>query len=84
MPQPDLSQLQQPLLLHLQSPGICRVATRTGLHVGNLKLIGSVWKFKAIGYDASGSVIPGGGPLTGRHNTVFAGLDENEINRVLI
>jgi hypothetical protein len=53
------------------------------LHVGNLKLIGSVWKFKAIGYDASGQVIPGGGPITDKHNSAFAALDEAEINRVL-
>ena len=65
------------------NPGICRVQTSAGQHVGNLKLIGSVWKLKAIGFDASGQVIPGGGPLTDRHNTSFAALDEDEINRVL-
>ena len=69
--------------LQLQSPGICRVLTDAGLHVGNLKLIGGAWKFKAIGYTASGSVIPGGGPLTDRHNTSFTVLDEAEISRVL-
>ncbi len=71
------------LKLQLQSPGICRVLNDSGLHVGNLKQIGGVWKFKAIGYDGSGQVIPGGGPLTDRHNTVFTALDEAEINRVL-
>ena len=40
-----------------------------GAHVGNPKHIGAVWKFKAVGYDASGDVIPGGGPYTHRHNT---------------
>ena len=69
--------------LQLQSPGICRVSSSAGLHVGNLKLIGGAWKFKAIGYDASGFVIPGGGTLTDWHNTRFAALDEAEINRVL-
>ena len=69
--------------LQLQSPGICRVLTDAGLHVGNLKRIGGAWKFKAIGYEASGSVMPGGGQLTDRHNTGFAALDEAEINRVL-
>lgn len=39
--------------------------TAFGLHLVN---IGAVWKFKAIGYDAAGNVIPGGGPLTDRHN----------------
>lgn len=52
------------------------VHASSGEHVGNLKLIGGVWKFKAIGYDANGNVIPGGGPLTDRHNTRFAAPDE--------
>ena len=71
------------LKLQPESLGICRVLTSAGLHVGNLKLIGGVWKFKAIGYDASCQVIPGGGPLTDRHNTLFAALDEAQINAVL-
>lgn len=62
---------------------MCRVVAASGLHVGNLKLIGGVWKFKAVGYDASGQVIPGGGPLTERHNSVFAALDAAKVNRVL-
>lgn len=56
--------------------GTCRVLDAEGRHVGNLKWIQGQWKFKAIGYDAQGGVIPGGGPLTDRHNTVFADLDE--------
>ena len=80
---PQHYKLQLQLQLQLQSPGICRVLTDAGLHVGNLKRIGGAWKFKAIGYDASGSVIPGGGPLTDRHNTRFAALDEAEINLFL-
>jgi hypothetical protein len=75
--------VNHPLRLHPVSPGICQLLTETGLHVGNLKLIGRVWKFKAIGYDASGQLIPGGGPLTDRHNASFAALDEVQINRVL-
>ncbi len=59
------------------------MSSSEGLHVGNLKLIGGMWKFKAIGYDASGQVIPGGGPFTDTHNTSFAALDEAEISRVL-
>jgi len=51
-----------------------------GRHVGNLKRIGSVWKFKAIGYDAAGDVVPGGGPLTDRHNTPFAEPDAVEVS----
>ena len=75
--------MTHPLRLQPVNPGVCQVHTSAGLHVGNLKLIGSVWKFKAIGLDASGQVIPGGGPLTDRHNTTFTGLDEADINRVL-
>ena len=71
------------LKLHPQSPRICRVLTGAGLHVGNLKLIGGVWKFKAIGVDASGQIIPGGGPLTDKHNNTFAALDEVQVNAVL-
>lgn len=72
-----------PFTLQLTSPGICRVLTRAGLHVGNLKLINGICKFKAIGYDATGQVIPGGGPLTDKHNKAFAELDEANINQIL-
>ena len=71
------------LKLELQSPGICRVVTGAGLHVGNLKSIGGVWKFKAIGYDAAGQVVPGGGLLTEKHNMTFAALDQAQVNAVL-
>ena len=36
-------------------------------------------KFKAIGQDAQGQVVPGGGPLTERHNMSFDRLDSTEI-----
>jgi hypothetical protein len=49
----------------------CRVLDARGMHVGNLKLIDGRWKFKAIGYDQRGAVVPGGGPLTDRHNALF-------------
>ena len=52
--------------------------------VGQLKLIGGVWKFKAIGYTAEGHVVPGGGPLTERHNMTFAVLDEAAVNAGLM
>ena len=80
---PFLLQLLPPLSLEPQGAQVCRVVAASGLHVGNLKLIGGVWKFKAVDYDASGQVIPGGGPLTERHNSVFAALDAAKVNRVL-
>ena len=54
-----------------------------GLHVGNLKRIGDVWKFKAVGYDAAGAVEPGGGPFTDRHNTAFAAPDALAVSKGL-
>ena len=71
------------LELQLTSPGICRVMSACGLHVGNLKRIGSVWKFKAIGYDDEGRIVPGGGPMTGKHNADFDTLDAARVNEVL-
>lgn len=62
---------------------VYRVLTDQGEHVGNLKLINAMWKFKAIGYELNGDVIPGGGPLTDRHNTTFEALDEVLINAKL-
>ena len=64
--------------------GACRVLDDQGRQVGNLKLIGGRWKFKAIGYDAQGQVIPGGGPLTSRHNMSFDQLETAEISARLL
>ena len=55
-----------------------------GAHVGNLKRVGTVWKFKAVGYDAAGAVEPGGGPLTEQHNMVFAQPDAAEVSARLL
>ena len=64
--------------------GACPVLDDRGRQVGNLKLIGGRWKFKAIGHDEQGQVMPGGGPLTDRHNTSFERLDAAEISAVLL
>ena len=77
-----LANMPKHFKLQAESASVYCILTQSGLHVGNLKLIGGIWKFKAIGYAASGQVIPGGGPLTGLHNTVFATPDVNEISRV--
>ncbi len=68
------------LRLQQLNPAVCRVLTDQGAHVGNLKRISPIWKFKAIGYNEQGDVVPGGGPLTQHHNTVFATPDETEVN----
>jgi len=69
-----------PLTLQPVNDGVFAVLDGAGLHVGHLKRIGSVWKFKAVGHTAAGHLVPGGGPLTGRHNTVFERPDAAEVN----
>ena len=63
------------LTLSRINDGVYCVLAGQDEHVGNLKFINRVWKFKAIGYEKNGDVIPGGGPLTDRHNTTFDALD---------
>ncbi len=54
-----------------------------GAHVGNLKRIGVIWKFKAVGYDSDGGVMPGGGPYTDQHNTQCAEPDAAQLSAAL-
>lgn len=70
----------QGLTLQPLNEGVCLVLDAQGQHVGNLKLIAGRWKFKAIGHGPNGEVIPGGGPLTEQHNTVFERLDAAEVS----
>ena len=49
-----------------------------------LKLVGGVWKFKAMGYDAAGRMEPGHGPLTDQHNMAFAAPDAAEVSARLL
>ena len=71
------------LILNRLNNDVYLVLSDQGEHVGTLKSINGVWKFKAIGYDPKGDVIPGGGPLSDRHNTPFTALDEALINASL-
>lgn len=68
------------LTLQPVNANVYSVHTPEGAHVGNLKRVGAVWKFKAIGYDAAGNLEPGGGPLTDQHNTTLAAPDAAELN----
>jgi hypothetical protein len=76
--------MRPPLTLQPLQADVCQVLDGSGLHLGNLKLIGAVWKFKAIGYGSAGDLIPGGGPLTERHNTRFDSLDAAVISASLL
>ena len=72
-------------LLTLQpvNSGVVAVLLPNGEPVGHLKWIGGVWKFKAMGYEGA-DLVPGGGPLTERHNCTFAVLDAEEVSAVLL
>jgi len=72
------------LTLSKLNDSVYRVLADQGLHVGNLKFINGLWKFKAIGYERNGDIIPGWGPLTELHNTTFATLDVASINAKLV
>lgn len=50
-----------------------------GQQVGNVKRICGRWKFQEMGHDDQGQVVPGGGPLTERHNLSCDRLDSTEI-----
>jgi hypothetical protein len=71
------------LTLRLVNSNVHSVHLPDGAHVGNLKRIGAAWKFKAVGYDADGSVVPGGGPFTHRHNAAFETPDAAQVSAAL-
>lgn len=71
------------LTLTCINPNVYSVHLAGGAHVGNLKRVGTLWKFKAVGYDDAGAVAPGGGPLTDLHNTQLSAPDVDELNAKL-
>ncbi len=73
-----------PLQLLPVNADVLAVHTADGAHVGSLKKIGAVWKFKAMGYDAAGGMEPGGGPLTDQHNMQFSTPDAAEVSARLL
>ena len=76
--------LAGPLQLLPVNAGVVAVHTADGAHVGSLKHVGGVWKFKAMGYDVGGGMEPGHGPLTGQHNMQFATPDAAEVSARLL
>jgi hypothetical protein len=79
-----MSEVPGPLRLSPVNEGVFAVLDATGQPVGNLKRIGAVWKFKAVGSTVSGDTVPGGGPLTARHNAVFERPDAAEVSTGLL
>ena len=76
--------LAGPLQLLPVNADVMAVHTATGAHVGSLKKLGGVWKFKAMGYGADGGMEPGHGPLTDQHNMAFATPDATEVSARLL
>ncbi len=76
--------LAGPLRLLAVNAGVVAVHTADGAHVGSLKQMGGVWKFKAMGYSAAGGMEPGHGPLTEQHNMQFATPDATEVSARLL
>ena len=76
--------LAGPLQLLPVNAEVVAVHTATGAHVGSLKKVGGVWKFKAMGYDTAGGMEPGHGPLTEQHNMAFATPDAAEVSARLL
>ena len=73
-----------PLQLLPVNDGVVAVHTADGEHVGSLKKVGGVWKFKAMGYDAAGGMELGRGPVTEQHNMQFAPPDATEVSARLL
>ena len=73
-----------PLQLLPINAEVVAVHTANGAHVGSLKNVGGVWKFKAMGYGADGGMEPGHGPLTEQHNMRFATPDADEVSARLL
>lgn len=73
-----------PLQLLPINAEVVAVHTADGAHVGSLKKVGGIWKFKAMGYGADGSMEPGHGPLTEQHNMQFATPDATEVSAWLL
>lgn len=72
------------LSLHPLNDAVYAVFDAQNQHVGQLKRIGAVWKFKAVGYTTQGALEPGGGPLTHQHNAVFDHPDAAELTARLL
>jgi hypothetical protein len=81
---PPAGPLSGALTVQPVNANVYSVHLADGTHVGNLKRVGAVWKFKAVGYDNTAAVEPGGGPLTHQHNMVFAQPDTAEVSARLL
>lgn len=66
-----VSDCDLPLQLRPINDGAQFVTSVNGVILGQIKRINGTWKFKALWLDEEGDWVPGGGPLTDRHNVTL-------------
>lgn len=66
-----VSERDLPLQLRPINDGAQFVTSVNGVILGQIKRINGTWKFKALWLDEEGDWVPGGGPLTDRHNVTL-------------
>lgn len=54
-----------------------------GCHVGFLKAMRRLWRFRAVGYDAGGQPLTGGGPFASRHEFAVEDIHPDRLERCL-
>jgi len=62
---------------------LCAVCDGDGCHVGVLKATRGQWRFSAMGYDAAGGPVPGGGPLAACDGAVVPAARAAPLRRCL-
>jgi len=67
-----------PLKLRPINDGAQFITTAKGVVMGQIKRINGTWKFKALWRDEVGDWVPGGGPLTDRHNAMLDSTNAQE------
>ncbi len=73
-----------PLQLRPINDGAQFVTSAQGVVIGQIKRINGTWKFKALWLDEVGDWVPGGGPLTDRHNVTLDSTNAQHWESVLI
>jgi len=73
-----------PLQLRPINDGAQFVTSCHGVVLGQIKRINSTWKFKALWLDEEGDWVPGGGPLTDRHNVTLDSIEAQDWQALLL
>lgn len=73
-----------PLILRPINDGAQFITTAEGVVMGQIKRINGTWKFKALWRDEVGDWVPGGGPLTDRHNATLDNTNARDWQALLL